>query len=165
MSKSVKLQDDFYRYVNSNWLENNPIPDKYSRWGTFEALHEENLNKIKDLIENKASGEFEIINKLYTEFMNKNKIKSLNSKPIKKYIDMVNKCKSKDELWILMSQLNKYGIASFFAFEPEIDAKNSNLVALYLSAGGLSLPERGYYFDEDKEETRTKYKNYILKIT
>ena len=44
------------------------------------------------------------------------------------------------------------------------DAKNSSLVVMYMSTGGLGLPDRDYYFLEDKEEIREKYKNYIKDI-
>ena len=35
----VQAKDDFYTYVNEEWLQNNPCPDDYSRWGTFEELN------------------------------------------------------------------------------------------------------------------------------
>ena len=44
--------EDFNKYVNGKWMENNPIPEKYSKWGTFEILHEENLNRLRMIIEN-----------------------------------------------------------------------------------------------------------------
>ena len=41
-----RLQDDFYRHVNAEWLASNPVPPEYSRWGTFEKLNDEALAKI-----------------------------------------------------------------------------------------------------------------------
>ena len=35
----VREQDDFYAHVNAEWLEANPVPGDYSRWGTFEELN------------------------------------------------------------------------------------------------------------------------------
>ena len=70
-----RIQDDFYRYVNQEWLENNPIPSKYTRWGTFENLHYQNQLKLRDLIENKSNGEFSNISNLYNEYMNEKKNK------------------------------------------------------------------------------------------
>ena len=157
-------QDDFYRYVNKKWLDNNPVPNKYSRWGTFDILHEENLEKIKDLIKNKTNGKYTIIKQLYDEFMNQTKINNLKEQSIKKYVDMINNTKTKDDLWSVMAELNPYVANPFFNLYPEIDAKNSKLVVLYLSATGISLPERGYYFDPDKEETRNNYNDFLSKI-
>jgi len=42
---SVNPSDDFSEFVNGNWKKNNPIPDKYTKWGTFELLQENNLKK------------------------------------------------------------------------------------------------------------------------
>jgi putative endopeptidase len=44
---SVSPADDFASYVNGIWKKNNPIPNKYTKWGTFEILHENNLKKLK----------------------------------------------------------------------------------------------------------------------
>jgi len=42
--------DEFYRFVNDGWLQNNPMPDEYSRYGSFEKLAEENEEKLYDLL-------------------------------------------------------------------------------------------------------------------
>ena len=34
--------DNFFMYVNENWINSNPIPDEFSRWGTFTVLQETN---------------------------------------------------------------------------------------------------------------------------
>ena len=36
---SIKPGDDFYSYVNSNWLKDNPERADYSRYGSFEVLN------------------------------------------------------------------------------------------------------------------------------
>ena len=32
---AVKPGDDFFQYVNGEWIKRNPIPPEYSRWGAF----------------------------------------------------------------------------------------------------------------------------------
>ena len=44
---SIKPSENFNLFVNGNWKKNNKIPDKYTKWGSFEVLHEENLQKLK----------------------------------------------------------------------------------------------------------------------
>lgn len=46
-----RLQDDFYRHVNAEWLAANPVPPEYSRWGTFEKLNDEALAKTRTTME------------------------------------------------------------------------------------------------------------------
>lgn len=52
---NIRLEDDFYRYVNKDWLDKNPVPSEYTRWGTFEKLGKKNLEQLIDLIKNKCT--------------------------------------------------------------------------------------------------------------
>lgn len=157
---SVKPSDDFNLFVNGQWLKNNPIPSKYTRWGTFEELHEKNLQRVKELIEN-SDGYFSKLKTYYQSAINEEKLNLEGSKPVKLYMDSIDQCLSKEELWELLANLYIKGLAGIFGFFSEEDAKNSELVVPYLSSGGLGLPDRDYYFDEDKEEIREKYKVYL----
>ncbi len=38
MDLTVSPKDDFYNYVNGNWVKTNTIPDDESRWGGFGVL-------------------------------------------------------------------------------------------------------------------------------
>ena len=79
MEKSLDLNNfdnsespgkDFNKYVNGTWLKENKIPEKYSKWGTFEILHEENLDRLNKIIKN-SDGKLKYI---YDEFMNVDKL-------------------------------------------------------------------------------------------
>src|SRR5438552_1013602 len=48
---SVKPGDNFYQYVNGNWIRSNPIPPEYSRWGAFSKLRDDNLAQLHDILE------------------------------------------------------------------------------------------------------------------
>ena len=47
---SVKPGDDFYNYVNGEWIKKNPIPPEYSRWGAFPKLRDDNLIALHDIL-------------------------------------------------------------------------------------------------------------------
>ena len=56
MDTSVRPQDDFFNYVNGNWMKTAEIPADKTSWGSFNALREdvdnsslEILNKILTL--------------------------------------------------------------------------------------------------------------------
>lgn len=55
----------------------------------------------------------------------------------------------------------EYGISVFFDIGVSPDNKNSDHSLLQVSQGGLGLPDRDYYFDEDKDEQRTAYKKTV----
>ena len=160
---NVRPQDDFNLFVNGTWLKNNEIPSKYTRWGTFEQLHEENLDKIKNLIQS-SKGEYEKVNILYSAAMNENRLNLENDIPVKKYINLLSQCSNKKELWSTVCNLYVKGLSGIFGLYPEEDAKNSELVVPYIGSGGLGLPDRDYYFDEDKSDIREKYKTYLINL-
>ena len=165
------LKDNFYKYVNKKWIKNNPIPDNYTRWGTFEILHEQNLKRLKKIMtkkynnNNNNNNKFKKINTLYKEFMNTKKINKLKLKPVKKYIDIINNCKTKNELWLELSKLNNYGFSFMSSIFVEVDAKNTNVNRMYMMSSGLGLLGRSYYFDKDKNNIRKKYIKYINDIS
>src|SRR5262249_36104305 len=48
---SIKPGDDFFQYVNGQWIKENPIPAEYSRWGAFPKLHDDNLVALRGIVE------------------------------------------------------------------------------------------------------------------
>lgn len=153
------LYDDFNYFVNNKWEKKNKIPSKYTKWGTFEVLNEENLEKLKKIIK-KDDGYIKLLNK---KFMDTDTIEKLDSNPIDQYINKVDSCKTKKDLWELLPELYKFGFFGLFYFVSGQDTKNSNNVVPQMYSGGLGLPDRNYYIDKDKEDIRNKYKKYLIK--
>ena len=55
MDLTVKPGDDFYQYASGNWIKNNPVPAKETRWGSFNQLRDFNINAVKGLVEAAAA--------------------------------------------------------------------------------------------------------------
>ncbi|HTG55035.1 MAG TPA: M13 family metallopeptidase N-terminal domain-containing protein, partial [Niabella sp.] len=55
MDLSVHPGDDFSTYANGNWVRNNPIPPKETRWGSFNQLRDFNINAVKTILEKAAA--------------------------------------------------------------------------------------------------------------
>ena len=51
-----------------------------------------------------------------------------------------------------------YGVTPFFSIGSGPDKKDSDRSIAQVSQGGIRLPDRDYYFDEDKEEQRSAYR-------
>ena len=51
LDASVAPSADFYTHANGKWLENNPIPGEYPSWNTFVQLHDQNLPRLRGLLE------------------------------------------------------------------------------------------------------------------
>ena len=48
-------QNDFYQYACGGWMVNNPLPDEYSRFGSFDKLALTNVERVNGLIEEIAN--------------------------------------------------------------------------------------------------------------
>ena len=146
-------KDDFDSFVNADWKSTSPIPDKYARWGCFESLFEETNPKIKQLV---SEGGNENLTSLYQSGIEPQDGYE-NAKPYLQTIDSLNMEKA---LWYCEHRQ----IPVFFSLYASQDSKKSDIVVPHLYAGGIGLPDRDYYFDDDKEEIRTKYKEYIKNL-
>jgi putative endopeptidase len=162
---NINLSDNFNLYVNNKWQKKNPIPDKHISWGSFQVLNEETKQKLKKLVENEYNvNDLENINILYSTGMDEDKINNDDIKPLEKYLKELNEIKTKKDLFKYLSKLYKLGLTGIFGIGPSEDAKNSILNVPHLYGGGLGLPDRDYYFDDDKKEIRLKYFKYIKKL-
>src|SRR5690606_39220787 len=51
MDMTVRLQDDFYNFVNGNWMENTEIPSDRARWGSVDELRENTDLEMLQILE------------------------------------------------------------------------------------------------------------------
>jgi putative endopeptidase len=102
---SVSPAVDFYQYAIGGWLKSNPIPDEYSRWGSFEILAEVNNKILKEILETSANSNSvkgsnqQKIGDYYFSGMDTVKIEREGYKPIQPQLDAIAKINSKEDLY------------------------------------------------------------------
>lgn len=168
---TVNPTDDFFRFVNGNWMKNNPIPDEESRWSAFNVLNLENQKKLLTLLEEAQSGKhsesyWKQIGDFYASGMDTSKIESDGIKPLKPYFDKIESIAGKQELVALAGEFASMGANPFFYLYAGADDKNSSMMIANLYQGGLGLPDRDYYFpkDERSEKILAEYKLHLKKM-
>lgn len=171
MDTSVRPQDDFFNYVNGNWMKTAEIPSDKSSWGSFNALREdvdvaslEILNKI--LSDNFAQGsEGQKIQALYGTFMDWDKRNADGINPIKADLAKIDQIKTIAELQKYLIDATKTGDNPFYAWRVGSDMKNSKMNAVYFGGPSLGLG-RDYYQKENEANTKTlnEYKNYVAQL-
>ncbi|MDX1445958.1 M13 family metallopeptidase, partial [Lishizhenia sp.] len=167
MDKSVKASEDFFTYANGTWVKNNPVPASESRWGSFNELDKENKTKLKAILNdavkaNAPEGDIQqLLGAYYSSYINMDQRNKNSMGPIDHLLFEVREMRTKDELPAMIAKLHNKGISAFFSFGVGQDLKNVDKHTVYLSQGGLGLPNRNYYLDKDKEEILTSYKEYI----
>jgi endothelin-converting enzyme/putative endopeptidase len=163
---------DFYQYACGAWLKNNPIPPDQSSWGRFNELHEHNQYVLRGILEKQSADNSsrdavnQKIGDYYFTCMDEAGIEAKGTTPLKPYIDSINGMKSKTELAAVLAGLHKAGVNAFFAFDGEPDFKDSKVNIATTNQGGLSLPDRDYYFNDDAKsvELRQKLEQHIAKM-
>ena len=159
MNISIKPGNDFYDYATQGWRDNNPIPDDYTRYGSFDVLVNTNLERVREIAEN-DSGK---IGLLYSIAMDVEKLNTDKTSPVMAYINEINKINSASDLPAYLGKMHKFSSA-FWADGVGLDEKDSEHYLFNIGQGGIGLT-RDYYFDGDakSQEVRTKYKQYIKK--
>ncbi|MDP4536160.1 M13 family metallopeptidase [Alkalimonas collagenimarina] len=167
---SVRLQDDFYLAVNGKWIENNPIPADKSRIGSFDILADQAQLAVKTIIEEVAASDnlqpgsdADKLASFYNSFMDIERINQLGLTPIQAQLQRIEQLESKAELGQAVAELQRDGVGGVFGWYVNNDARESTQYAVYLFQGGLGLPDRDYYFNEDDDSLRIKaaYQDYV----
>lgn len=157
--------DDFYRYATGGWADANPIPDEYSRYGSFDQLREQNEKQIKELIEELGEVQHENgsnaqkIGDLYKLGMDSVKLNDEKAQPIMEQLAEINAASSIDDIIRLAGKIRRYASTPYMGFYVGADDKNSSMNIVHLYQSGLGLGDRDYYLNEDEksEELRQGY--------
>lgn len=167
MDTSVRPQDDFYNYVNGNWMKTTTIPSDKARWGSFDELRENTdeatLKILKESLDRTYAkdSDGQKIADLYKSYIDFDARNQVGIEPIKGRLqDLDNVRNLKD----LQSYFEKYGMEGgnpFFGAYVYAHMKNSSQNAVYLGGGALGLG-RSYYQKEDEKNTETlvSYEGY-----
>ena len=160
MDISVKPGNDFYDFATKGWRNNNPLPNDYTRFGSFEQLDEENNKRVREIVEN-DNGK---IGMLYNIAMDEQKLNADKTKPVQKYLDEIDNIKNKNDLVKYLGNAHKYSSA-FWGDGVGLDEMDSEHYLYNIGQGGIGL-SRDYYFDDDakSKQIRKKYKQYITDI-
>jgi len=170
--RSVRPQDDFYRYVNGTWLKNTPIPADKAAWAPYIKLRDDTDAQVRAIIEQAArdrgptGSEAQKVGDFYASFMDEARAESLGSSPLAAEMTRINLIADKREIPALMAHLSRLGVDAPFDGGVLPDAKNSTQYIAYFAQSGLGLPDRDYYLlDEEKFKTlREQYIGHVEKI-
>ncbi len=155
MDTLVKPGDNFYNYANGAWVKTTVIPDDQTGWGGFYTLYEDNLKKLRSILEeasksNAAKGSIEQkTGDYYTAGMDTAAIEKKGAEPLKEMLAKIDAVKDYKELVNLIAENNANGWSDIMGFSVGADEKNSKKYIPVFSQSGLSLPEMGYYSRRD----------------
>ncbi len=167
LSDTIDPGDDFFAYVNQEWLDANPLPPEFSRFGAFNLLREKSTSDVKALVDelvakpaSELSGDEKRIVDAYNAFLDTAAIDAAGLAPAKPYLDKIQGAETLSELVTLWGTP---GYPAPMGGGVSVDAKEPTRYSVYLGSGGLGLPDRDYYLDDSERgvDIQTKYREYL----
>ena len=153
---TVKPGDDFFQYANGRWFKENPIPASEEYNGIWRLVQDTINAQIRIICESsaaltnaeKGSNKQKIGDFFFTgmDSITINKKGMANLKKDFKMIDDINNIKG-----IVHAAAYVHTVAGspMFSFGVGQDDRISSKNAVFIWQGGLSLPDKRYYFDAD----------------
>lgn len=174
MDTTVSPGDNFFWYANGGWLASNEIPETETRWGSFDLLRENNLNNLHDILDEavqdaanaKAGSATQKVGDLYKSGMDTTTIDDAGISPIKDKLDRIDAIADSKGVLKEVANLRTEGLSQVFGFYISPDDKDVTTMICQFYQGGLGLPDRDYYFNEDERSKtiRDAYKEYQVKV-
>jgi endothelin-converting enzyme/putative endopeptidase len=165
MDRSVDPCTDFFRYSCGAWIKKNPIPPDEARWDVYSKLaydNEQFLWGILDEAAKKAEGRSAVEQKIGDYFhacMDESAIEKAGAAALQPDLDAIAQLGSIQGLATLVASEQLQGAETLFGFGSNQDFEDSERVIAFAGAGGLGLPDRDYYVQDDPKmkEIREKY--------
>ena len=164
---------DFFQFACGNWNKLNPIPPDQPRWEVYSKLGTENQRFLWGLLEEAAkpaatrSANQQKIGDFFATCMDEAAAEKAGIAPLKKDLDAIASLRRVADLPPLLARMHMQQMGSpLFAFGSSQDYSDSSRVIAFASAGGLGLPDRDYYVNDDakSQETRERYVDHVASI-
>ncbi len=171
LDPSCKPCEDFWRYAAGGWLDRNPMPARLARWGTMAVIHEKNRERLKAILEEAAAApagapaHVKQMGDLYAGCMDTAAMDARGLEPLRADLERIARISDLDGLRAVLVDFQMTGLApgALFALP---DLKNSKEMIANIGAGGISLPDRDYYFREDprSQQIREEFLRHVERM-
>ena len=172
MDRSVAPQQDFFRFVNGNWLKSTEIPADKARWGSFDELRENAEKQVLAIVQQLAEREHakgsdeQKIADLYKSYLDEELVEVLGINPLRGELAAIDNLRSHQDLTELWGNWQRYRLGTPVVVYVGQDQKQSDQYITGASQSGLGLPDREYYLKDDARsvELLQKYQAYIAQL-
>ncbi|MBC7509147.1 MAG: M13 family metallopeptidase [Ferruginibacter sp.] len=175
IDRAVRPGDDFNSYANGTWTKTNEIPITETSWGNASIIKKQTRLRLEQLVmdvsqqKNRPGSNAQKLESFYKSGMDTMTIEKLGIKPVLgdlKKIAAINNIKG-----IMTATIAQYasGLAEnapLFNMENMADPINNDVELITFNQGGMGLPEKDFYFNQDDKSVsvRNKYKSYLQQL-
>ncbi len=167
MDLTVKPGEDFNAFANGTWIKNAKMPDDKSRYGAFDILKEENDLLVKQIFEKAyqktdapKGSSWQKVGDFFASGMDTINIEKQGYEPIKGELQRIADIQSTEDLQKEIIALHQQYVTPLFIPYAGQDQKNTEVIVVNLYGGGLGLPDRDYYLNEDPRSAEIR-KDYV----
>jgi endothelin-converting enzyme/putative endopeptidase len=182
LDKSKDPCTDFFAYSCSKWQASHPIPADMATVGVYTPLFLYNQTILREAMERAAAdpaakGTEQQVGDYWKSCMNLDERKAHGMAWLAEALKPVDAVKSKHDLARLLAQLHNGLIpafeagdnqttTAFFGFGSSQDLEDSSKMVAGFDQGGLSLPAREYYLNDDQpsKELREQFKKHLVRM-
>ncbi len=171
MDRSVDPCVDFYTYSCGGWMKTNPIPPDQTSWSVYGKLYEDNLAYLRAILEQAAAAKdrdavTQKIGDYYAACMDEAAVEKRGAKPLWPSLVEIQGLQNVHQMAPLVARLHMAGDSMLFGSGSEPDPDNSDAMIFGIDQGGLGLPDRDYYTNEDvkSKEIRQQYLQHVQKM-
>jgi putative endopeptidase len=163
---------NFFQFATGGWAKRNPIRPEYASWGRFDELRVKNQEILHGILEaaaharNAPGSNEQKIGDFYASCMDSKKIEAGGITPIQPELARIANIQGLAQLEEEVARLQTQGVGALFFFGAEQDDKDSTRMIGEADQGGLGLPSRDYYLDQDdhSRQIRDQYQQHVSRM-
>ncbi|MEZ5498388.1 MAG: M13 family metallopeptidase [Steroidobacteraceae bacterium] len=156
--RSVRPQDDLYRFTNGQWLADTNIPADKSNYGIFGILDDDAQQKVFALVKEAAGNEAATpgssqrkIGDFFASFMDTSTVEAAGLRPLAPELAAISALEHPDDVFAYFGRAQRLGGAAPIVFFVSPDGGDATRYVGSLYQAGLTMPDRDYYLvDDDK---------------
>ena len=158
MDKRFAAGDDFFCHVNGLWYNNFEMPEDKTRYGSFTLLRDKSEARVKTIIEQLAAAQPDSstlegkVAAFYNAYLDTDAIESIGLKPAQPYLEQIASINNLNELAQIFATT---GFSSPVGGWVDVDSKDTANYIFYLTQGGLGLPDRDMYLNDEGSSAKT----------
>lgn len=168
IDSTVKAGNDFFQFANGKWFKQNPIPASEQSNGIFQLIQDTINAQVCKICESSAAirdaekgSNKQKIGDLFFSGMDSTLLNKKGINDLKSDFASIDKIKDLNGIIKQASYIHTVSSTPLFNMYVNQDDKNSSKYHVYISQGGLSLPDRSFYFDTDAR-AKTIREKFIL---
>ena len=170
IDSTISPGDDFFLFANGKWFKENPIPASEPSNGLWQLIQDTISAQVRRICESSAGvahaapgsikqkvGDF-FSTGMDSVLLNKRGLADLQGE-----FDMIDGITDMKGVARAAAHIHVVAGSPMFEFDVAQDDRISSKNAVFISQGGLSLPDRDFYFDPDSRAVmiRQKFVNHL----